>query len=131
MSQLGWTTVTSASCRKKLSELYCQLSEEDSQLSSHKKTQPTSLVVFLDRRVSHNLDEVLHVDPEYEPHVSVQEVLDSLHRRSPGGFDEESQEVAGEEVEEKSSTDTPQQEANVESKATPKKSFSWDVLLYS
>ena len=129
MSQLGWTTVTSASCRKKLSELYCQLSEEDSQLSSHKKTQPTSLVVFLDRRVSHNLDDVLHVDPEYKPHVSVQKVLDGLDGRSPGGLDEESQEVGGEEVEEESSTDTPQQEPNVESKATPEKSFSGNVLL--
>ena len=129
MSQLGWTTVTSASCRKKLSELYCQLSEGDSQLSSDKKTWPTFLVVFLDWRISHNLYEVVHIDPEHEPHVPVQQVLDSLDGRAPGGLDEESQEVGGEEVEEKSSTDTPQQEPNVESKATPEKSFSGNVLL--
>ena len=105
----------------------CQ--KETEKLSSHKKTRPTFLVVFRDWRISHNLDEVVHVDPEHEPHVPVQKILDSLDGRTPAGFDEESQEVGGEEVEEESSTDTPQQEPNVESKATPKKSFSGNVLL--
>ena len=71
------------------------------------------------------------VNPQYQSHVFLKQVLNGSDGFLPAGFDQDSEEVAGQEVQEKSSTDTPQQKTNVQSKARSKKSFRWNMSLDS
>ena len=63
--------------------------------------------------VVHHFDVVVIADHQNQPHVSLQHVLNGSDGFLPAGFDQDSQEVAGQEMQEKSSTDTPQQKTNV------------------
>ena len=63
--------------------------------------------------VSHDIDVVVMVGHQYQSHVSLQQVLKGSDGFLPDGFDQDSQPVAEECVEEKSSEDTPQQKTNV------------------